>query len=73
MRREAARGQAIAAPSLQLNRTGFPGGDVVWFLRRQGGVLQVVVVAGFGLGRRDVADGLEEGSRHESGLIVRFA
>ena len=37
---------------VQLNRTGFPGGDVVWFLRRQGGVLQVVVVTGFDDGSR---------------------
>jgi hypothetical protein len=34
-----------------VNRTGYLGGDVVWFLRRRGGILQVVVVAGFGLGR----------------------
>jgi hypothetical protein len=45
----------------RLNRTGFPGGGFVWFLRRQGGALQVVVVAGFGLGWRDVA--LVHGSR----------
>jgi len=48
-----------------IHSIGFPGSDVVWFLRRQGGVLQVVVVADFGLGRRDVADGLEQASMVE--------
>jgi hypothetical protein len=52
----------VLLPKLRLNRTGFSGGCFVWFLRRQGGLLQVLVVAGFGFGRRDVVDWLEEAS-----------
>src|SRR5688500_14528422 len=43
-----------------VNRTGNPGGDFVWMLRRQGGRLQLSAAARFGLGGRYVADRLEQ-------------
>src|SRR5688500_4775014 len=50
-----------SAPSPDcLNRTGNPGGDFVWMLRRQGGRLQLSAAARFGLGGRYVADRLEQ-------------
>ena len=46
--------------SASLNRAGFAGGCFVWVLRGQRRVLQSLVEGGFGLGRRDEADGLEQ-------------
>jgi hypothetical protein len=45
---------------LPLNRPGFPGGDVVWILRRHRDVLQLLVAARLGRDGRDVADRSEE-------------